>query len=410
MQALEVHIAHHRPRALAALTRQFRDLDLAEDAFGEACLRALRRWPETGVPDDPFAWLLTVARNAGIDQIRRNTRPPDAADSPDPQPHEEEDMRIADLDQAGLRDDVLRLLFICCHPALARQDQLALALRVVAGLHLDEVARAFLVRPRAMEQRLTRAKRTIAAHPVPFDPPDMLERHRRLGEVSLMVYLMFNEGWSTSASDEQIKLPLCEEAIRLARLLLALFPAMAELMGLLALLLFQHARRKARIGPDGALLTLDRQDRGTWDRPMMAEARSLLDKAARHGPAGPYQLQAMIAGVHARAASDAETDWALIERHYGALHALQPTPVIRLNQAAALSRTRGPLAALAMIAPLEADLAGYRWFHMMRGELLMELGDHAAAHAALRTAEALDPTAPERRVIAEKIAECEKNL
>lgn len=410
MESLDSQFAHLRPKALAALTRQFRDLDLAEDAFGEACVRALKNWPERGIPSDPLAWLLTVARNVGIDQIRKSSHSRISQDTEQLMVSAEEDKRISDLDRAGLRDDVLRLLFICCHPSLSRHDQLALALKIVAGLKLEEVARAFLVKPRTMEQRLTRAKRTIAANPVPFETPDMVERSRRLGEVSLMIYLLFNEGWSSSGRESQVRMPLCEEAIRLARLLLDLFPSMAELMGLLALLLFQHARSQARVDARGVPVPLDAQDRGLWDAALIREAQTLLDKAARHKPPGPYQLQAMIAGVHAQAASDAATDWPRIERLYGALYLMQPTPVVRLNQAAVAARTKGAEAALGMIAPLETELQTYRWYHAMRGELLMETRDFAAAKQCFLSAAKLNPTEPELLLIREKIVLCEENL
>lgn len=401
---LDAQLAQCRPRAIAALSRQFRDIDLAEDAFADACLRAVAKWPDTGQPDDPLAWLLVTARRAGIDRLRKSARA---------RAHAEAEAAIAvdaELpDPDALRDDVLRLLFICCHPALRRQDQLALALRIVVGMGVPEIARAFLVKPRAMEQRLTRAKRTIADSPVPFETPAPVARLKRLTDVSTMVYLMFTEGWSTSAADVQIKLPLCVEAIRLARLLLELFPGMAEQMGLLALMLFQHSRHGARIGADGRLLGLDAQDRQKWDHAMIAEAQTLLQKAARHGPPGPLQLQAAIAGVHATTASDDDTNWPRLATLYAALVAVQPTPVVRLNQAAVVAKTDGPETALTLLAPLAGPLQNYRWFHAMRGSLLLELRDFDAARLAFETALSLDPTAPEAASLREKIALCEKN-
>ena len=405
---LEAGFATHRPRALAALTRVFRDIDLAEDAFADACLKAVSEWDRTGPPRDPFAWLLTTARNAGIDRLRTAGRrrailERNAADFlPDPVPEPE----LPDPNE--MRDDVLRLLFICCHPALARRDQLALALKVVAGLTVDEIARAFLVKPKTLEQRLTRAKRTVAANPVPFETPSPQERGRRLGEVSLMIYLMFNEGWSTSDSAEQVRLALCEEAIRLARLLVELFPAMSEQSALLALLLYQHARRAARVTADGQLRTLDEQDRALWDRAAIAEAHAHLQKAQRAGQNGPYRIQAAIAGEHARAARPEDTDWAAIVAHYDALAALQPTPVVRLNRAAAIARALGPEAALAELAPLADDLSEYRWFHTTRATLLAQIGNDQGARTAWQRALELGPTAPERLVIEEKIAALQK--
>ena len=389
--------------AIAALTRQFRDIELAEETFAEACLRAVAKWPGDGQPDDPFAWLLVTARRVGIDRLRKSRR---AADFAEAEMATDPPFVMPTTDV--LRDDVLRLLFICCHPALRRQDQLALALRVVAGMRVAEIARAFLVAPRTMEQRLTRAKRTVAANPVPFEPPAPAERLRRLTDVSTMVYLLFSEGWSTSADTVQVKQPLCVEAIRLARLLLDLFPGMAEQMGLLALMLFQHARLAARIDAEGRLVPLDQQDRSKWDHVAINEARALLQKAARHGPPGNLQLQAAIAGVHAIAASEAETDWPRLGTLYAALYAQQPTPVVRLNQAAVLAKTDGPAAALAMVEPLAEPLDAYRWFHSMRGALLAEMEDKATARAAFERALDLGPTAPEAASLREQIALCKK--
>lgn len=400
---LSARFAAVRPRALAALTRQFRDIDMAEEAFAEACLKAVKSWPASGLPADPFAWLLTAARNAGIDRIRKAARRAGAAPDPAASQDTEDDL-IARIDETGLRDDVLRLLFICCHPALARQDQLALALKVVAGLSVAEIAQAFLVRPKAMEQRITRAKRTVAAHPVPFDTPGMAERRRRLNEVSLMVYLMFSEGWSASSGEEQIRAPLCAEAIRLGRLLLALFPGMTEVMGLLALMLLQHSRRAARVDAAGALVPLDRQARGLWDREMIAEARVLLAKARRHGQTGPYQLQAEIAEAHAAAESAEATDRDRIEALYAQLARLQPTPVVRLNHAVAVGEARGAGAALALMADLAGPLDGYRWFHTARAAYLAETGRVAEARAAYGRALDLGPTRPERAAILGRIA------
>ncbi len=404
---LEAAFAQQRPRAIAALTRIFRDIDLAEDAFADACLKALTVWPQDGAPRDPLAWLLTTARNAGLDHLRGTQRRAELlarygthlhatpADPPDPD---------------ELRDDVLRLLFICCHPELDSRDQIAIALRVVLGLSVDEIARAFLIKPKAMEQRITRAKRKIAENPVAFETPSPQERGTRLGDVSVMIYLMFNEGWSTSAGPEQMKLTLCEEAIRLARLLVDLFPAMAEQAALLSLLLFQHARRCARIAEDGRLVALEDQDRGLWDRGNIAEATVLLQKAQRINPRGAYVIQASIAAAHARAPSAEETDWALIEAHYAALYALQPTPVVRLNQIAAQARLHGPQRALDAMAELSEDLDRYRWFHAMRGTLLQQLGDHRAAIAAFETVLTLGPTAPERLAVQEKIEASKKAM
>ncbi|WP_170552974.1 RNA polymerase sigma factor [Ruegeria atlantica] len=404
---LEATFAQQRPRAIAALTRVFRDIDTAEEAFADACLKALTVWPKDGAPRDPLAWLLTTARNAGLDHVRKSQRraailsrhteefQPAPTETPDPD---------------EMRDDVLRLLFVCCHPELDQRDQIAIALRVVAGLSVDEIASGFLVKPKTMEQRITRAKKKIASNPVAFETPSPAERGARLGEVSLMVYLMFSEGWSTSAGPKQMKLTLCEEAIRLARLLVALFPAMGEQSALLALLLLQHARRRARIDADGKLVALDVQDRDLWDRSDIAEATGLLQKAQRIGHRGVYIIQAAIAAAHAHAASSEDADWALIESHYAALHALQPTPVVKLNQIAAQAKLHGPQYALKAMEVVADDLTTYRWYHAMRAGLLQETGDHKAAIAAFETVMTLAPTGPERVVIADKIAISQKEL
>ncbi len=406
---LEARFAAIRPKAIAALTRQLRDLDLAEEAFATSCLRAVKSWPEKGVPNDPLAWLLTVGRNAGLDIIRRKNRA--AANPPDEESVETpEDGYIDHIDNDGLRDDVLRLLFICCHPNLTPQDQLALALRIVTGMSVDEIAAAFLVKPKTMEQRITRAKRAVARADVPFETPDLKERLNRFRTVSVMLYLLFNEGWSASSGDIQIRLPLCEEAIRLARLLLNLFPGMSEMMGLLALFLFQHSRRRARLDDQGHIVRLEEQDRSLWDHEMIAEADSLLEKAWRHGAPGPYQIQAAIAAVHARAQAPDEADWQELAQLYAALYVLEPTPVVKLNHAAAVANIEGPAAALDMLEPLAGDLENYRWFHAARAGFLQELRRFGDAKDAYESALQLEPTEAERHFLQQKISECEENL
>ncbi|MDP5217337.1 sigma factor [Ruegeria sp. 2205SS24-7] len=395
-----------RPKALAALTRYFRDVEIAEEAFSEACVKALVDWPKRGTPRDPLAWFLTTARNAGLDRVRKAQRQRRLLSQAP------EDLIVPEYpvpDPDALRDDVLRLLFICCHPALERQDQIALALRIVGGLTVAEIARGFLVKHKAMEQRITRAKKRIAANPVAFQTPSPQERGRRLGEVSLMIYLMFNEGWSTSDSDTQIRLTLCEEAIRLARLLAELFPGMGEQGALLSLLLFQHARRDARMDGAGKLVAFEVQDRTLWHRGEMQEARAWLQKAQRIDHVGPYRIQAAIAAEHAFSRTADETNWPVIEAHYAALYAMLPSPVIRLNHIAVQARTRGSRYALDALAEISEELGGYRWFHTLRAGLLQETGEPDAAVAAYERALALGPTGPEQVVIREKIAACQKN-
>ncbi|TXL72956.1 RNA polymerase sigma factor [Vineibacter terrae] len=385
-----------RPQAVGALLRYFRDLDAAEEAFQEACLRALKTWPEKGPPRDPTAWLIFVGRNVTLDELRRRTKqqalPPDEliSDLDDAEADAAER-----LDASHYRDDVLRLLFICCHPDLPATQQIPLALRVVSGLSVKEIARAFLVSESAMEQRITRAKRRVAAADVPFETPGAPERVERLAAVSAMIYLLFNEGYSASGGDVHVRVPLCEEAIRLARLLLRLFPGETEVMGLTALLLLQHARAPARLDSDGAIVLLEDQDRRRWNRSLIAEGLVLVEKALRHRRPGPYQVQAAIAAVHARAARPTDTDWAEIDRLYAVLEALLPSPVITLNRAVAVAKVRGPAAALAMIEPLASRLDGYFHFFGAKGALLMQLGRNDEAREAFDRAIALANTAAE---------------
>ena len=372
-----------RPQAVAALLRYFRDLDLAEEAFQEACLRALRTWPQNGPPRDPAAWLIFVGRNAAMDGVRRRTRQvplPDEAELSDLD--DAEHAMIERLDSGHYRDDILRLLFICCHPELPATQQIALALRIVCGLTVAQIARAFLVGEAAMEQRITRAKARIAKASVPFETPGAPERAERLDVVSAMTYLLFNEGYSSRREEADQRRTLAEEAIRLARLLLRTFPAEPEVMGLLALMLLQQARSAARFEGDGTIVLLEDQDRGRWNRAQIAEGLALIDKAMRHRRPGPYQIQAAIAALHARAARAQDTDWAGIDLLYANLERLQPSPVVTLNRAVAVSKVRGPAAALALVEPLEGKLSSYFYFHGVRGALLDRLGRRAEARAS----------------------------
>lgn len=397
---IEAALSSARPRALGALVRYFRDLDTAEEAFQNASLRALEAWPRQGPPRDPASWLIMVARNSGIDAARRAKKqvlvalePADEAALTDTD-HDVSAELAERLDGAHYRDDVLRLLFICCHPELPPTQQLALALRIISGLTVKQIARAFLVSEAAMEQRITRAKQRVAAAEVPFEAPGPVERSERLGVVAAMIYLVFNEGYST-ASEHPERARLCDEAIRLARLLLRLFPDEPELMGLAALMLLQHARTGARFAAEGTVILLEEQDRTRWDRTMIAEGLALLDKAMRHRRPAPYQVQAAIAALHARAERPEDTDWAQIELLYGTLERLAPSPVVTLNRAVAVSKVRGPEAALAMIEPLAGALGGYFHFHGLRGALLEQLGRPREATRAFDQAISLANTAAE---------------
>jgi RNA polymerase sigma-70 factor, ECF subfamily len=299
------------------------------------------------------------------------------------------------VDDSRYRDDILRLLFICCHPELAASQQIALALRIVCGLSVAQIARAFLIGESAMEQRITRAKRRIAQAEVPFEAPGAALQSERLAAVAAMIYLVFNEGYSNRSDAGAHRAPLCDEAIRLARMLLRLFPAEPEIMGLTALLLLQHSRAASRYDEDGAVVLLEDQDRSRWNRGAIAEAAVLLDKAIRHGRAGSYQLQAAIASHHARALVPEQTDWAEIDRLYAALEQLMPSPVVTLNRAVAVAKSRGAAEALALIEPLAEPLVGYFHYFGLKGGLLLELGRTDEARVAFDRAIGLANTAAE---------------
>jgi RNA polymerase sigma-70 factor (ECF subfamily) len=393
-----------RPQAMAALVRHFRDLDLAEEAFQEASLRALKNWPDKGPPRDPAAWLIFVGRNAALDGVRKKKSerqlPPEEVLS---DIEDAESAIVEQLDDAHYRDDILRLLFICCHPELPATQQIALALRIVCGLSVKQIARAFLVGDSAMEQRITRAKSRVAGADVPFEPPGPVDRAERLAGVATVIYLMFNEGYSATGGTAHVRASLCDEAIRLARLLVHLFPGSAEIMGLAALLLLQHSRTPARLDEQGEIVLLEDQDRSLWDRDLIGEGLALLDKALRHRAPGPYQVQAAIAAIHAHAARAEDTDWAEIDGLYATLERLQPSPVITLNRAVAVSKVRGAEAALAMIEPLAKDLSGYFYFFGVRGALLLQLGRHDEARVAFDRALALANTPAEAAHIRSQI-------
>ncbi|UYO45512.1 RNA polymerase sigma factor [Rhodopseudomonas palustris] len=393
---IETAITAARPQAIGALLRYFRDLDTAEEAFQNACLRALKSWPQNGPPRDAAAWLIMVGRNVAIDDLRRGKKqqplPDDAAIS---DLDDAEDALAERLDGSHYRDDILRLLFICCHPELPPTQQIALALRIVSGLTVPQIARAFLVSDAAMEQRITRAKAKVARTGVPFETPGAVERAERLGAVAAMIYLVFNEGYSAAGETAGVRAPLCEEAIRLARLLLRLFPSEPEIMGLTALMLLQHARAPARFDAGGEIVLLEDQNRSLWNDTMIAEGLALIDKAMRHRRTGAYQIQAAIAALHARAPRYEDTDWAQIDLLYGSLEILQPSPVITLNRAVAVAKLRGPEAALAMIEPLEARLGSYFHYFGAKGALLLQQGRGDEARVAFDRAIALARTPAE---------------
>ncbi|MGC3982959.1 MAG: RNA polymerase sigma factor [Steroidobacteraceae bacterium] len=389
-----------RPQVLAALLRYFRNLDTAEEAFQEASLRAIQKWPLNGPPRDAAAWLIMVGRNFAVDQSRHNRRNQALPDDELISDLDDAESELAErLDNSQYRDDILRLLFICCHPELPATQQIALALRLVSGLTVAEIARAFLVGDSAMEQRITRAKRAVMQAGLPFETPGAVERSERLGAVAAMLYLLFNEGYSATGGEQQVRTSLCDEAIRLTRLLLRLFAGEPEIMGLLALMLLQHARTPARVDAEGHIVLLEQQNRSLWNQEMIGEGLAMVDKALRHRRPGPYQVQAAIAALHDRAATAAETDWQEINVLYAVLERQQPSPVITLNRAVAMSKAQGegmgPAAALQLIEPLADKLAGYFHYFGVKGALHLQLGEKDQARQAFDRAIALAHTPAE---------------
>ena len=397
-------------RVLAGLIRRYGDFELAEDALQDAFTRALVVWPQQGVPAAPAAWLTTVARRRAVDLLRRRRsglvytdEPPDLA-APEPEAADEPDAAV----HSGVEDDRLRLVFTCCHPALAPAAQTALALRTLCGLTTREIARAFLEAEATTAQRLVRAKRKIRDARIPYAVPAREHLPERLDAVLGVVYLVFNEGYATTEDARLLRPDLCAEAIRLGRLLVELMPDEPEALGLLALMQLHDARRATRIDADGALVPLEEQDRGRWNAEQIASGLAALDAALALERRGPYQVQAAIAALHARACRAAETDWRQISVLYRGLLAEHPSAVIELNAAVALAMAEGPMQGLAWIERIErrAELAGYHLLPAARADLLRRLGRHAEAALAYQAALVLTRNPAERLYLQRRCAEC----
>jgi RNA polymerase sigma factor (sigma-70 family) len=400
------------PRLIAGLTRMVRDVGLAEDLAQDALVAALERWPESGVPDNPGAWLMTTAKRRAIDRLRRDK----LLDGKHAELGREIDTRLgdalADLEAAiddPVGDDLLRLIFIACHPVLSTEARVALTLRLIGGLTTDEIARAFLVPEPTLAQRIVRAKRALSDARVPFEVPRGEELASRLASVLEVVYLVFNEGYSATAGDDLVRPALCEDALRLGRILAELAPEEPEVHGLVALMEIQASRLRARVGPSGKAVLLYDQDRSRWDQLLIRRGLAALERAGRlGGTRGPYALQAAIAACHARAIRADDTDWVRIVALYDGLVELQPSPVVQLNRAVAVGMAFGPATALEIVDALrfEPALRDYHYLPGARGDLLLRLGRHGEAKREFERAAELTRNRRERAALLERAAAC----
>jgi RNA polymerase sigma factor (sigma-70 family) len=399
-------------RIIGALARMLRDVGLAEELAQDALVNALERWPQSGIPDNPAAWLMTVARNRALDHLRhlklQRSREPELTYEIEAQLQDAApDLEAALEDDIG--DDLLRLIFISCHPVLSTEARAALTLRLLGGLTTDEIARAFFVSEATVAQRIVRAKRTLSEARVPFEVPRADQLVARLASVLQVIYLVFNEGYSASAGDDWMRPKLCEEALRLGRILAELMPAEAEVHGLVALMEIQSSRARARVGPKGEPVLLLDQDRTRWDQLLIRRGFAALERAAQLGQGyGPYALQAAIAACHARALTPGETDWQRIAALYDALAQLAPSPVVELNRAVVLSMAFGPAAGLELVDALvaEGSLKNYHLLPSVRGDLLAKLGRSSDARIEFERAAALTNNMRERELLLARAQAC----
>jgi RNA polymerase sigma factor (sigma-70 family) len=399
-------------RVIAGLARIVRDVGLAEELAQDALVAALEQWPSSGVPRNPGAWLMAIGKRRAIDHLRRNQRFERKLEELGRELEAEAEQAMPELDAVGddeIQDDLLRLVFTACHPVLSTEARVALTLRVLGGLATEEIARAFLVPEPTVAQRIVRAKRTLAAARVPFEVPQAAERADRLSSVLEVIYLVFNEGYAATAGDDWMRPALCEEALRLGRILAELMPEEPEVHGLVALMEIQASRSAARTGPSGEPILLLDQDRGRWDQLFIRRGLAALERAeALGGALGPYALQAAIAACHARARTAEETDWERIAALYEALAQLAPSPVVELNRAVALAMVFGPATGLELVDELTADpaLASYHLLPSVRGDLLAKLGRLDEARAEFERAASLTHNERERTLLLERAAAC----